>query len=122
MLHLVAGRMLELHLRELRGDGVGRVHIAERGGEDDVTARQRHLGQHPLGVGALGHILLKRGLDLVAELLDHRPPSKLVLIGPAAVADRADIDEAGLNLVLSEGGPAKQQPEAERRAGEKSST
>ena len=66
MLALVAGGMFELHIGELGGHGIGRIHVAERGGEDDVAARQRHLRQHALGIGAFGHVFLIGGFHLVA--------------------------------------------------------
>ena len=61
---------------------------------------KRHLGQHALGVGTFRHVFLILDLDLVAVSFActcHR--TVMVLEGPAAVADRADIDEAGLHLV-----------------------
>ena len=91
--------MFKLHIGELGGDGVGRIHIAERGGEHDIAPAQRHLGQNALRIGAFGHIFLKGDFHLVAVsfLKRHRP--LMVLKGPAAVADRADIDKAGFDLV-----------------------
>jgi hypothetical protein len=110
LLALEAGGMFELHVRELGGDGIGRVHVAERGGEDDVAAAQRHLRQHALGVRAFGHAFLPLDLDLVAEMLCTFIAATWWCWGPAAIADRADIDEAGLHLVhpLREGTAAHQ--------------
>ena len=52
-----------------------------------------------LGVGALGDILEKGRLDLVAQRLLHRLAAEVVLVAPAEVADRPDIDEADLQLI-----------------------
>ena len=62
------------------------------------------------------HVFLKRRLDLVAEGSFHILAADIVLIGPAAVADGADIDEAGLDLVhLGVGRAAEGEGDAERR-------
>ena len=42
-------------------------------------------------------------VDLVSERLHHRLAADVVLIGPAEIADRADIDEADLELVGGRG-------------------
>ena len=96
---LVAGGVLELHIREFGGDRIGRVHIAKRGGEDDVAAAQSHLGQNALSVGAFRHVFLILDLDLIAVSRLHGQSAFVVLEGPAAIADGADVDEAGLDLV-----------------------
>ena len=56
-------------------------------------------------VGTFGYVLDIGRLDLVAERLDHRLAADFVLVGPAEVADRADIDEADLELVGGGAGP-----------------
>ena len=93
---LVAGRVLELHLREGRRDLDRRVHVAERGREDEVVAALRELADHALGVRALGHALDVLGRDLRAERLLHLLAADVVLVGPAGVADRAHVDVADL--------------------------
>jgi hypothetical protein len=104
---LVAGAVLELDVRELLGDAHGRVHEAERGREHDVVAGGGELTDHALGVGPFADVLDEGGRDLIAERrLDVLAPD-LVPVGPAVVADRADIDEAGLDLLL------RAQPRAE---------
>ncbi len=65
------------------------------------AARQRHLRHRALGVGAFGHGFLIDRLDLVAEMLFDGEPALVVLVGPAAIADRADIDEADLHRLPS---------------------
>ena len=56
----------------------------------DRRARRRRL---------LGTFSTIGGLDLVAERLLDVLPALVVLVGIAEVADRADIDPAGLELV-----------------------
>ena len=81
-----------------------------------LQPRERHLGQHAFGIRTLRHVFLKRRLDLVAEGSFHILAADIVLIGPAAVADGADIDEAGLDLVhLGVGRAAEGEGDAERR-------
>ena len=52
-----------------------------------------------LGVGALGHVFHEGGLDLLAKLLFQMLAAHLVLIGPAMVADRADVHETDLQRI-----------------------
>ena len=65
--------------------------------------------------GPSGDVLEIGGLDLVAEFLLDLQAALVVLIGPAEVADRADIDEAGLELVLAPGRPTARATAARRR-------
>ena len=61
-------------------------------------------------IGALGigfrHALHEGRLDLVAEGFLDRLAALVVLVAPAVVADRADIDEADFELLLLGGGAA----------------
>src|SRR5262249_20348322 len=86
------GRILLRHLE-------GRVHVAERGGEDQLVAGARKLLDGTLGIRAFRDVLQVGRLDLVAESLRQALAADLVLIGPTHVADRAEIDEADLELV-----------------------
>ena len=63
------------------------------------------LADHALGVRPFGDVLDVGGLDLVAEMLDHRLAAELVAVGPAVVADRPDVDEADLERLLGESRP-----------------
>ncbi|MNH09789.1 hypothetical protein D3C79_692500 [compost metagenome] len=101
---LVAGSMFESDLRELLGDFGGGVHVAERGSEHQVVAALGHVADDPLGIGAFWHVLDEAAVDLVTELLDQGLAALLMLIGPAMVADRADIDEADFQRVGGGGG------------------
>ena len=92
--------MLELHVRELRGDRHGRVHEAERGGEDDRAAGAGEALDGALGVRAFGDVFEKGGLDLVAEFLVDQLAADVMRLRPAAIGLGADIEEAGLDLVL----------------------
>ncbi len=51
---LVAGQMEERLVREFLGDGRHRVHVAERGADDEVEALAREAAEDLLGVRALG--------------------------------------------------------------------
>ena len=100
LVFLEAGGVLEMHVRIFLGDLQRRVHVAERGGEDQLVAGAHELLDGALGVGTLRHVFEIGGLDLVAELLDHRLPRDLVLVGPAEIADRAEVDEPDLQFVV----------------------
>jgi len=56
----------------------------------------------PFGVRPFADVLEIGRLDLVAELLDERLASNFVLIGPAEIADRSEIDEANFQLVAAD--------------------
>jgi len=83
-------------VREGGGDLGGLVHVAERGGEDDLVAVLRQLADDALGVGALGHVLDELGDHLALHRRFHLLAALIVLEGPAGVPDRADVDEADL--------------------------
>ncbi len=100
--------MLELDVGIALGDALGRVHEAERGGEHDVGAIVGHLADDALGIGALIDVLDIDGLDPVAEGLLESQSALVVLVGPSVIADRADIDEAGLHRILRVGRPDRQ--------------
>ena len=77
----------------------GGVHVAEGGGEDEAGAVAREAGDGAFRVRPLRHVLDEYRLDHVPELvLDHQAPL-VVGVGPSVVADRADVDEADLQLV-----------------------
>ena len=98
--------MFEGHLGKLLGDFQGRVHVAERRGEDQVVLVLGHVADHPLGVGAFGDVLHIVGGDLVAEFFGQRLAPLFMLIRPAVVADRTDVDEADFQRVGGTGGQA----------------
>ena len=93
---LVAGGMLELHVRIHLGDADCRIHVAKRCGEDETVPGFGQLGDHPVRVGAFRHVLDVAGLDLIAERFFDGKPPLVVLVGPSVVADRADVDESPL--------------------------
>ncbi len=102
---LVAGGMLELHVREIGGDLLDRLHVAEGGAEDQLVALAGHVAQHALGIGRFGHALDEAGDDLVAEFLLDGLAAVVVRERPAAVAHRADVGERDLQrLGLGRGG------------------
>ena len=97
MVSLVTRRMLELNVRELAGDLVGRIHVAEGGGEDDVAAGTGEALDGALGVGAFRHAFEIGQLNIfLAEILLHLERALMVLVRPAEIADRPHIDVAGL--------------------------
>ncbi len=112
---LVTGGVLEGDLGELLGDLQRGVHVAEGGGEDKVIVALGHVADNPLGIGTLRHVLDEAGLHLVAQLLFHVLATLLMLVGPAMVADRADIDEADLQRIGGRsGGRGESGAEADR--------
>ena len=111
---LVAGGVLEMHVRIFLGDLQRRIHVAERRREDQLVAGADQLLDGALGVGALGHVFEIGGLDLVAEFLHQRLAGELVLIGPAEIADRAEVNEADFQLV---GGGGRADAPGKQKAG-----
>ncbi|MGY4350003.1 hypothetical protein ACVWXM_006496 [Bradyrhizobium sp. GM7.3] len=107
-----------MHVRVFLRDLQRRIHVAERGGEDQLVAGADELLDRAFGVGALRHVFEKGGLDLVAELLHQRLACQLMLIGPAEVTDRAEIDKSDFQLVGGGGctdAPGKQEPGGQRK-------
>ena len=96
---LVAGRMFEMHIGIFPGDLQRRVHVAEGGGEDQLVAGAHELLDRTFGVRTFADVLQVSGLDLVAEFLDQRLARDFVLVGPAEISNRAEIDEAYFELV-----------------------
>ena len=96
---LVASGVLEGQLGELLGDFQRRVHIAEGGGEDQVIAALGHVANHPLGICTFRDVFHVAGFNLVAELFDHRLTALLMLVSPAVVANRANVDKADLQRI-----------------------
>ena len=97
---LEPGDVHEVHIREFLGHGRGRVHVAERGGEDGVEALARQVANHAFGVSAFGHAFqIGRG-DLVAHGFFQILAAFVVGVGPAAVTDGADVDECHVELAF----------------------
>ena len=90
---LVAGDRFESHVREVLRHFQRRLHVAEAGREDQLVALLRQVADHAFGVRALGHVLDIARLDLAAECGLHRLPAFFVLVDPAGVADRRNVDE-----------------------------
>jgi len=96
--------MLELGVGEFAGDlelGVMKPN--------DWPKMSLQLREPPLegafGVRAFRDVFEEFGLDLVAERLLDLQAALVVLVGIAEIADRADIDPAGLQLFLGLGRP-----------------
>jgi hypothetical protein len=97
---LEAGRVIEEVLRERLRRLQRLVHVAERGGEHDLVPLRGEIAHHALGVGAFRHALDVGRLHLALELRFHRLASDVVREGPAAVADRPDVDKAHAQRLL----------------------
>ncbi len=93
--------MLELDVGEVARDCVRGLHVAKRGGEDDVSPIERHLRDRTLGIGTLRHAFLVDGFNLIAKSLFHVKAALIVLVGPAAVTDGTDIDKADLERAVA---------------------
>ena len=88
--------MFELHAGQVGRGAQRRFEVAEAGGEDQLRALRGKVAHHALGVGPFGHRLDEARRDLVAQRTLHRLARLIVLIRPAGLADRADVDEADL--------------------------
>jgi len=93
---LEAVHVLEFDVREQFTDLLQRLHIAERGGEYQLIAIRGELAKYPFGIGGLRNVFHKCGLDLGAECLFQLQAGLIVHLGPAAVFDRAQINETHL--------------------------
>jgi len=97
----VACCVLKLHIREFLGDVDGRVHIAKGGREDHLVTRKRHLGHHALSISPFRHTFNEGCFYLIAIGFNDRLAAFVMLVGPAEITDRADIDEAYLVRIVS---------------------
>ena len=114
---LVAGAMLEHHVRELLSHLDALVHIAERGGEDQLVPLLRQILQDRRGARVFLDVLDIVGDDLPLEGLDHRLAALLVRPGPAVVADRSEVNVADLERLGGEGGAAERRRHQPRGRG-----
>src|ERR1700682_2384222 len=96
---LVAGGVLEMHVGIFLGHLQRRLHVAERGREDQLVAGAHQLFDRTLGIRTFADVLEERRLDLVTEFLDHGLARQFMLVGPAEIANRAEIDKSDFELV-----------------------
>ena len=88
-----------MHVGIFLGHLQRRLHVAKRGREDQLVAGARKLLDGAFGIRTLADVLEKGCFDLVAELLDHSLTREVMLVGPAEVADRAEVNKSDLELV-----------------------
>ncbi len=115
--NLVTGVVFEMRFgKELRHLQRG-LHIPERGGEDELIACGGELADDTLGVRGRGHVLDESGFHLGAEGLLDFLASQIVLVRPAGVAHRIDVDERHFQrLVRGEGSLSSRRMTAPRPA------
>ncbi len=93
---LVTGGVFVLHLGKAPRDFQGRVHVAERGGENQIVATGGHVADHPLGIGPFGDAFDVGSFDFVSELFGHNFSRPVVHVGPARIANGTDVDKTDL--------------------------
>ena len=111
----VAAGMQELDLGKLRRHPQRRLQIAKAGGHDQAAAITRQIAHHALAVCPFGHGFDIAALDLPAQRLVHRLAAQFMLVGPARLANRADVDETGLERVRGVRQRRKSQKKQPRR-------
>jgi len=92
---LVARRVLEAHVRVLRGNFEHRVHVAERRTHDEVVSVACELVEHGDCLRAFWHVLETGHGD--AEFALHHGNALVVLVGPACVAWHSDVHDGSLD-------------------------
>ena len=95
---LITCGMFELHIWEFGRNIDGWVHIAKGGGEDQICAFQRHICHDTLCVRSFWNVFHIHGFDLIAKSFHNGLAALVMLIGPTAVSDRADINKAHLGF------------------------
>jgi hypothetical protein len=87
--------VLEARLRELGGDAQRRLEVAEARGEDEPRPLlSDEVAHDALGVRPFRDAFDRDRLDARAERALELAPAELVLVRPAGLADRRDVDEA----------------------------
>ncbi len=84
---------------EFLGHGRHGIHVAERGGQDQVEALAGQAADDLLGVGAFGHVF-DVGDVRVRHVLLEVGQAVVVRLAPAAVVMRADQDRGDVELAL----------------------
>ena len=100
---LVAGDRLELDVGKVFGDLQRRLHVAEARREDELVALSRQVANYAFGIGAFGHVLDVGCLDLAAQRNFHCLTALVVLMDPAGVRQRCDVDEGDLQRIARRG-------------------
>ena len=114
----VAGGVLELNVRVVAGDFVGRVHETEGGGEDQVVAGLSQLGDGFNSLRTFWHVL-QRGRGEAVHGFDGLT-ADVVAVGPAEVTGRAYVNEADFGLGLCRGCDDGTESQCRRQEGRKS--
>ncbi len=97
---LVTGVVLEVGFgKELRDLERG-LHVAERRREDELIAGGGELTDDALRVRGRRDVLDEGGFHLGAEGFLDLPAPEIVLIGPARIAHRIDVDERHLQRLI----------------------
>ena len=92
-----------------------RLHVAERGGENERIIPRGEFANDAFGSGGLGDAFDVRGRDLRAEGLLERELAEMVLIRPAAVRYRPDVHERDFERCRARERHRGQSGETERR-------
>jgi hypothetical protein len=92
----IAGSMFEFHVGKIFCDLQHRIEITVGRAENDLVALARQVAESLLRFRAFRHIFNIRRLDALTEFGLDRLACLVVRIGPAAVADRTDVDEGDL--------------------------
>ena len=114
----VAGGVLELNVRVVASNFVGRIHEAERGGEDQVVAGFSQLGDGFNSLGTFWHVL-QSGRGEAVHGFDGLT-ADVVAVGPAEVTGRAYVNEADFGLGLCRGCDDGTESQCRRQEGRKS--
>ena len=92
---LVARRVLEAHIWVLRGDFKHRIHVSERGSDDQVVTIACEFVEHGGGFCTFRNEFESSDLD--AELLFHVGNALVVHVAPTQVARCGDVHHCGLD-------------------------
>jgi len=95
--------VIEFNFGEHFGHFKRGIHIAKGGGENEVMATLGQIPDHTFSFRAFGHTVDKFGFDLVAKVLFQFKSALVVLVGPAGITNRADINKANFELICSHG-------------------
>ena len=93
--------MLKLHFWELTRNLQGWVHVTKGRGEDQLVTGASQTLNRALSIRTFWHALNVGGFNFVAKVLFNRLTTLIVLVRPAMVRNRTNVNETHFQWISS---------------------